>query len=118
MGSYFSIQKSRTKKMKIFALLAIAVSALDYDGLGLKKPVDKGPRECNGHKLEDSNDGSRLWKCTSRNPSNKNHHLTKRCKLKCKNGKERSGQKKVYCKSGHGWVMRKGEKKVAPGKCV
>merc|ERR1712061_204406 len=93
-------------KMKIFSVLvfASAVSAqLDFDSLGLKKPnkgqnsapVDKGPRECNGHKLEDSADKSKLWKCTSRNPDNKNPHLTKRCKLKCKKGKSRSGNHKV-----------------------
>merc|ERR1712102_240262 len=76
------------RKMKIFSVLvfASAVSAqLDFDSLGLKKPnkgnsapVDKGPRECNGHKLEDSADKSKLWKCPSRNPDNKNPHLTKR----------------------------------------
>merc|ERR1712113_51099 len=52
-------------------------------GLGNKKngkEVDKGPRWCatKATKLEDSADGSRLWKCRSRNPSNKNPHLTKR----------------------------------------
>ena len=79
--------------------------------------IFKGPRECSGHKLEDSPNGSKLWKCTSRNPDNKNPHLTKRCKLKCKKGKARQGHKKVYCKAGHGWVERKGEKKVTPGTC-
>ena len=78
----------------------------------------KGPRECNGHKLSDSADQSKLWKCKSRNPDNKNPHLTKRCKLKCKKGKSRQGEHKVYCKAGHGWVLRKGEKKVTPGTCV
>merc|ERR1739848_260811 len=38
----------------------------------------------------------------------KNPHLTKRCKLKCKKGKSRKGEHKVYCKAGHGWVLRKG----------
>ena len=71
-----------------------------------------------GHKLEDSADKSKLWKCKSRNPDNKNPHLTKRCKLKCKKGKERQGETKVYCKAGHGWVARKGEKKITPGTCA
>ena len=82
------------------------------------KNYSKGPRECAGNKLEDSADKSKLWKCKSRNPDNKNPHLTKRCKLKCKKGKERQGEKKVYCKAGHGWVARKGEKKINPGTCV
>ena len=113
--------------MKLFGIFAFASVAMaqfgdyDLDDLGNKKQssaVDKGPRECNGHKLSDSMDKSKLWKCTSRNPDNKNPHLTKRCKLKCKMGKSRQGEHKVYCKSGHGWVLRKGEKKVTPGTCV
>ena len=71
--------------MKLFGIFAFASVAMaqfgdyDLDALGNKKPsaVDKGPRECNGHKLSDSMDKSKLWKCTSRNPDNKNPHLTK-----------------------------------------
>merc|ERR1719153_1055793 len=115
--------------MKLFALFTVA-SAFNGFGpasinmLANKKPnkqntiVDKGPRECQGDKLSDSPDGSTLWKCKSRNPDNKNPHLTKRCKLKCKKGKVRSGNKKVYCKSGHYWVLRKDEARATPGKCV
>ena len=86
--------------MKIFAFFAVAALAQEYDDLGNKKngkEVDKGPRWCatKATKLEDSADGSRLWKCRSRNPSNKNPHLTKRCKLKCKKGTERSVNRKL-----------------------
>ena len=107
-----------------FCIIAAAFAQLDYDSVALKggkgkQPVvDKGPRECNGDKLSDSHDGSTLWKCKSRNPDNKNPHLTKRCKLKCKNGKTRTGNKKVYCKAGHHWVLRKSDQKATPGRCV
>merc|ERR1711990_207110 len=123
----FRLIKLEFFDMKLFGIFAFASVAMaqfgdyDLDALGNKKPssaVDKGPRECNGHKLSDSMDKSKLWKCTSRNPDNKNPHLTKRCKLKCKKGKSRKGEHKVYCKSGHGWVLRKGERKVTPGTCT
>merc|ERR1711963_456685 len=87
-------------KMKIFWFFAALAVAQEYDDMGNKKnKVDKGPRECAGDKLSDSDDGSKLWKCRSRNPDNKNPHLTKRCNLKCKKGKRRggSGNSKVYC---------------------
>ena len=77
----------------------------------------QGPRECAGTKLSDSGDGSQLWKCKSRNPSNKNPHLTKRCKLKCKKGAKRDGPSKVYCYANKGWVLRKSEDVISPGGC-
>merc|ERR1712167_534219 len=114
MGTFQNISRNFEKKMKIFSLLAVAVFAqLEYDDLGNKKnggkEVDKGPRWCanKATKLEDSADGSRLWKCRSRNPSNKNPHLTKRCKLKCKKGTKRSGISKVWCKNGHYRTLKK-----------
>merc|ERR1739838_678115 len=106
-------------KNETFLVYGCFRSPQEVDDLGNKKnKVDKGPRECAGDKLEDSADGTTLWKCRSRNPDNKNPHLTKRCKLKCKNGKSRSGNKKVYCHAGNGWVLRKSEDLVAPGVCV
>ena len=108
--------------MKLFWMFAAVALAVDYeiDEFGNKKKkndVDKGPRECAGNKLEDSGDGSKLWKCKSRNPSNKNPHLTKRCKLKCKKGAKRTGHAKVYCYAGEGWVLRKSEDVITPGDC-
>merc|ERR1712168_1173035 len=112
------VSNDKYSKMKLFWFLAALAVADEVDDLGNKKnKVDKGPRECAGTKLEDSGD-FKLWKCTSRNPDNKNSHLTKRCKLKCKKGKSRKGEHKVYCKAGHGWVLRKGERKVTPGTCT
>merc|ERR550534_649274 len=106
--------------MKLFWFIAaLAVAQEEVDDLGNKKnKVDKGLRECNGSKLEDLADGSTLWKCRSRNPSNKNPHLTKRCKLKCKKGTKRDGIAKVWCKNGHYWTLRKDDAAVTPGTCV
>merc|ERR1711988_1759610 len=79
------VSNDKYSKMKLFWFLAALAIAEEVDDLGNKKnKVDKGPRECAGDKLSDSDDGSKLWKCRSRNPDNKNPHLTKRCKLKCK----------------------------------
>ena len=106
--------------MKLFWFFAAVAVAQEVDDLGNKKnkDADKGPRECNGIKLADSGDGKKFWKCRSRNPSNKNPHLTKRGKLKCKKGTQRDGHAKVYCSSGEGWVLRKSPDVITPGDCV
>merc|ERR1712198_430521 len=115
------VSNDKYSKMKLFWFLAALAIAEEVDDMGNKKnKVDKGPRECAGHGLSDSDDGSKLWKCRSRNPDNKNPHLTKRCKLECKKGKKRggSGNSKVYCYAGKGWVLRKSETVITPGDCV
>merc|ERR1712233_148364 len=110
------VSNDKYSKMKLFWFLAALAVADEVDDLGNKKnKVDKGPRECAGTKLSDLADGSKLWKCRSRNPDNKSPHLTKRCKLKCKKGKSRSGHAKVYCHAGNGWVLRKSETVITPG---
>merc|ERR1712046_221487 len=73
------VSNDKYSKMKLFWFLAALAVAEEVDDLGNKKnKVDKGPRECAGTKLEDSGD-FKFWKCRSRNPDNKNPHLTKRC---------------------------------------
>merc|ERR1711920_916681 len=108
------VSNDKYSKMKLFWFLAALAVADEVDDLGNKKnKVDKGPRECAGTKLEDSGD-FKFWKCRSRNPDNKNPHLTKRCKLKCKKG---TGNAKVYCHAGQGWVLRKSTNVITPGDC-
>merc|ERR1712213_256055 len=71
------ISNDKYSKMKLFWFFAALAVAQEYDDMGNKKnKVDKGPRECAGDKLSDSDDGSKLWKCRSLNPDNKNPHLT------------------------------------------
>merc|ERR1712226_1541820 len=60
MGEFFDM-----KLFGIFAFASVAMAQFgdyDLDALGNKKPssaVDKGPRECNGHKLSDSMDNAK-----------------------------------------------------------
>ena len=58
--------------MKLFAVLVVAaVAQVDYDDMGNKKnKPDKGPRWCENesNKLENSSDGTTIWKCKSRQP--------------------------------------------------
>merc|ERR1712113_1160905 len=107
--------------MKLLAIFAVsALAQLEYDDMGNKKnnnkKPEKGPRWCENeaNKLENSTDGTTIWKCRSRNPDNKNSHLTKRCKLKCKNGTSRSGNKKVYCKKVHSGHSERETPKLPP----
>merc|ERR1712141_970828 len=89
--------------MKLLAIFAVsALAQLEYDDMGNKKnnnkKPEKGPRWCENeaNKLENSTDGTTIWKCRSRNP----------------------GNKKVYCKEGSFWTLRKGDSEVTPGTCV
>merc|ERR1712156_516213 len=94
--------------MKLLAIFAVsALAQLENDDMGNKKnnnkKPEKGPRWCENeaNKLENPTDGTTIWKCRSRNPDNKNSHLTKRCKLKCKNGTSRSETKGFTAKKVH-----------------